>query len=296
MFQVDLSSRLERILSLGDLSLTGDALHRKLAPHLKATPLASRPFRRIDLSILLIQIGEQPHREGQPYLVSSEGGRVHVVKLFVDAPYGTYPGPWRRRGDRIVGGLYLIQGNWAQPGVFMLERRKHRWNIVASRISEEEASDIAFIGSGIDRLRVSSRSYDFQALSQPHAGPLLIEDVVWRILPRRISAIEAHLRRTPLFDLDQFVIAIQKGNLRIARSYCAPHLFKKVRRMVVKSHAKEGLLNATCPYSYEVDTSKTLGFANGEDKTTPFVEFAPWRGGWRIVRLRRLGEFPRPKG
>lgn len=283
-----LAARLERSLVASDLRLSGAALYRKVTAALEGSGyvLCDGAFLRVpqDPSTVAINLDQLHDFGGETYLLFQKGTGVRALHFPLTGLQGATYGPWRCRGNRLVATFHDTQGNWSIEAVALLEKRRGEWRLRSFRETEAESAGISFVGSGLDRLKISTRSYRFKVFSQPHAGPLLTVDTVWEVGDSSISVSAPRFRRTPLYDLDRFVDAVHQGDQRTMRRLCTPHLLRRAIRLA------QGKVNgATCPDSIEEDKGRLFGLlAVDRLEPTTYFEMVPWRGGWRIGHLRTI--------
>lgn len=221
------------------------------------------------------------------FALRPRGTRVTVSRFFVTSNgQGGMPNVVRRRGDRIFGLFSDVHGNWMTPTAVVLDAENFR--VVSRTESPLSIHSGRFRDPrGLD-LVVTTRSYDHRTLSQPHAGPLLLIDSVWRLQSGRYVPGPKSFRPTALYAFDLMVDALGRGDSAFVAARCDKPEFLETLRRELDALNGSRRISVTMPHSRMSDTGRVFAFR----QDGPFFELAERDGRWRIVRVAPESAFP----
>lgn len=302
----DVSSRLAAALHPADLDRRPAAFRRLVEHRLKGV---GRPAQVATQRVVegasrmrVLRIGRQPGKGGREWLTLllwTEGRRVlaQTVSTGNDFELAWEPVQWRARGDRLVGLNLFMHGNGCQPCAVVLRKEHGRWKQQSLRFAPDEGWDIWFRDAKGWDVAFRRRSYDFRALSAPHAGPLLTETGVWRFRGDRFFMPRPFRRTSNALDaFDRLVARVEDGDWAYVRQVVPRAEIR--RRLVAEVQASSGGRSVTCPHSYNIEMGRVFGINNrnaAPDKPRRFYVLALHRGRWRVIRTASEGAFPKPR-
>lgn len=291
------TSLLEAGLTVADLKLSGQKLYPKLRDILKPTgELRSdrNPFGRAegDPDILLVQWSKPQLNPPPLILLYPLAGNVRA-QLVPEVSNASF----RRIGNQLIGGGYLVSGNSAYAAAVAFEWTRGGWRKTASRDTESEGIEAA--GTSFARrtgsdLRVTVRSYDFKGtLNAPHAGPLLHNEMIWKHRSGRFVPGPKRRVENALAAFDDLVFAAEKGDAGSVRRIIPD---ANLRTRFTRAFAKlEAPRNAVCVDSYILEDENVFGVEGMNQDEAIFCGFRKTPSGWRVVKVGEEADFPRPR-
>lgn len=221
----------------------------------------------------------------QTVIVWQENGKIRAQTLdsIPDSNWGWRPVEFRLRNGYLIGTIYTQEGNWWRGAAAVYRLQNDGWRRVSVHATDHEVSSIAFAGDRSDDVVCRMRSYDFLALHQTHAGPLLTDESHWRLVGDHYVAGKWVRVHNALDAFDQLINALIHKNGAVQRRFCpSPALRRKVAQ-IVRASGKD--IHAMCP-GYEDDSDHVFGFWDSKrNQPTLFVDMEKIAGQWQVKRL-----------
>jgi hypothetical protein len=299
--QATFVSRLEAGLRPGDLALQGASLFRRLRPLIAPNRLTkfAEPFRRVDRDTLFVTVAA-PDSDWDRTIVLlwREGGRVRAQAVAPGA--GAWlPGPWRRRGNRLFGGVLEDRGNHLDGGGMMeLRLRRGRWATTAYRMGDDSADHVSFrfAGPRDDSMIVQSSYALFDTF--PEESHLKAQCTArWTYRLGQIKPGPMRRADTALVAFDRFCEAVWTKDRATQRSMCPDRRLRTRAVAVIAKEVTHGLF-PTCVASIMNSGDRVFGFHRlGEPKPRPwFFELSRKQGRWVVSRMADEQTFAREMG
>lgn len=274
-------------LTADDLGLSGAEFSRRVRSVLGDAWGIGRDqdLRRIGRDTLLVGLRSKGYST-VCILLWRKGSSVDALDLTPKDEFAqASPGPLANLGGRMVGGIYTMHGNGSFGDLLVLNHVHGGWKVVRRQEPKDEVTNLSLSLDGNPRLTVTTRSYDFKALSQPHAGPLLHHITVWTLKQGRWAPGKERKVESALAAFDRFCAAAMHHNGQELRSLCPDDSLRPRAIGEILKVARKGELTANCPNSVEEDEGTVFSLGSG-DTQSGFFELARRKGRWVIVRMR----------